>query len=239
MSTLLINYADGSFHEAQKLNLKTGLIIGRFDRAIPYGRADLDADFTARNREVLAQTLGAGCWLWKPYIVLQALKHKMVEGDLLFYCDAGAVFIASATPVLDLCRNEETPILLFSLEPEQTNRKWIKRDCFHYMEMDRSPYLDMPLIVSGYFVCRKAAFTVAFFEEWLSLAEDPRLLTDAPNSCGLPNYPQFVAHRRDQSILSLLGRRHRVPTLPDISQWGNERRPRDIPQILALTRWSA
>ena len=35
MSTLLINYADGSFHEAQKLNLKTGLLIDGFDRAIP------------------------------------------------------------------------------------------------------------------------------------------------------------------------------------------------------------
>src|SRR5260221_11246911 len=59
------------------------------------------------------------------------------------------------------------------------------------MEMDRQPYLDMPLIVSGYFVCRKTPFTVAFFEEWLALAEDMRLLTDAPNSCGLPNYPQI------------------------------------------------
>src|SRR5690349_23833908 len=200
MPTLLINYADGSFHEAQKLNLKTGLLIGRFDRAIPYSRSDLDEDFRARNEAILSQEIGAGYWLWKPYIVLSALKHQMAENDILFYSDAGAVFIAPATPVLDLCRSEEAPILLFTLEPEHTNRKWVKRDCLHYMGMDRQPYLDMPLIVSGYFVCRKTAFTLAFFEEWLALAEDPRILTDAPNTCGLPDYPQFIAHRRDQSI---------------------------------------
>ncbi len=163
----------------------------------------------------------------------------MEADDLLFYCDAGAVFIASAKPVLDLCRRKDTPVVVFSLEAEHRNRKWVKRDCFNYMEMDRQPYLDMPLIVGGYLVCRKTPFTVAFFEEWLALAEDPRLLTDAPNSCGLPNYPQFIAHRRDQSILSLLARKHGIATVPDISQWGNERRSPDLPQILALTRWSA
>jgi hypothetical protein len=239
MSTLLINYADGRFREAQKLNTKTGLLIGGFDRAIPYGREHLDDDFVARNGEILSQPVGAGFWLWKPYVVLTALKREMAEGDLLFYCDAGAVFIARAAPVLDLCRNQALPILLFSLEAEHTIARWTKRDCSYYMGLDHAPYPDLPLLVGGYFVCRKEAAAVAFFEEWLAYAQDPRILTDAPNSCGLPDYPKFVAHRRDQSILSLLGHKHRIPTVPDISQWGNERRPADLPQILALTRWNA
>jgi hypothetical protein len=238
MSTLLINYADGSFHEAQKLNSKTGLLIGRFDRVIGYGRADLDDEFCHRNQATLSLTLGAGCWLWKPYVVLKALKEELSDGDLLFYCDSGAVFLSAAAPVLELCRNLEPPVLLFELEREHSLRKWTKRDCFHYMGMDRQPYLDLPLLVSGYFVCRKEPFTIAFFEEWLKFAEDPRILTDQPNSCGLPNYSEFIAHRRDQSILSLLARKHAVSTVPDISQWGNERRPAGLPQILALTRWS-
>jgi hypothetical protein len=239
MSTLLINYADGKFYEAQKLNLKTGLLIGGFDRAIPFGRNDLDGDFRTRNQATLSQPLGAGYWLWKPHIVLTTLKREMADGDLLFYCDAGAVFIAAAAPVLDLCKDPQPPILLFALENEHTNRKWTKRDCFYYMGLDGPPYADAVHTMATFFVCRKTPFTLAFFEEWLAFAQDPRILTDAANTCGLPNYPQFIAHRRDQSILSLLGRKHAIPTVADISQWGNERRPSHLPQILALTRWNA
>ena len=49
MPTLLINYADLGYFEAQKLNTKTGLGIGGIDRAIPYGRQHLDSEFYARN----------------------------------------------------------------------------------------------------------------------------------------------------------------------------------------------
>ena len=41
------------------------------------------------------------------------------------------------------------------------------------------------------------------------------------------------------SEAEMLGRKYGVPTVPDISQWGNERRAPDLPQILALTRWNA
>ena len=37
-------------------------------------------------------------------------------------------------------------------------------------------------------------------------------------------------HRHDQSILSLLGRKYNIKNIPDISQYGNDRR--DIKQII-------
>ena len=75
-----------------------------------------------------------------------------------------------------------------------------------------------------------------FFAEWLRHAQDERNLTDAPNQCGLPNYPGFVEHRHDQSILSLLGRREGVAVVGDISEWGNSYRAPELPQIIACTR---
>jgi hypothetical protein len=40
-------------------------------------------------------------------------------------------------------------------------------------------------------------------QEWLAGCEDQRILTDISNACGLPNFPDFVEHRHDQSVLTL------------------------------------
>ena len=237
MTILLINYADGGYYEAQKLNSKTGLLVGGADRAIQFGRQHLDPSFLLRNSAVLNHRVGAGRWLWKPYVVVKALRQAMVEGDVLFYADSGCHFVSSVAPVVKLCLQQEKPILLFTLHDVHKNRMYTKRDCFHYMSMDKPPYPDMTAILASFFVCQKTSFTLAFFEEWLRFAEDPRILTEAPNTCGLPNYPGFFEHRFDQSILSLLARKHDIATVPDISQWGNTFRPAEIPQIIEHTRW--
>jgi hypothetical protein len=55
------------------------------------------------------------------------------------------------------------------------------------------------------------------------------------NVCGLPNYPGFEDHRHDQSVLSLLARKHGIATRPDVSQWGDGRRSPELPRIIELT----
>ena len=57
------------------------------------------------------------------------------------------------------------------------------------------------------------AVALALADEWLRCARDERLITDAPNRCGLPNHPAFRAHRHDQSIFSLRCKKRRVPPL--------------------------
>jgi hypothetical protein len=239
MATLLINYADTGFYEAQKRNTTSGLLLGGLNRAIQFGRSHINEEFLTRHAQTFAAKRGAGYWLWKPYIVLFALHRAMEDGDVLFYCDSGSVILEKITPLLELCQNRpDKPVLLFSHPPHYTNAVFTKRDCFHYMELDRPPYIDANHLVGGYFLAQKTPFTIAFFQEWLRYAEDPRILTDAPNTCGLPNYPGYAEHRHDQSILSLLGCKHQVQTVPDISEYGNDRRPPELPQIISLTRYN-
>lgn len=238
MTKVLINYADRAFYTAQQVNKMSGLKVAGFDRAITYGRESLDPTFRARNQAVLSETFGAGCWLWKPYIVISTLHREMSDGDILFYCDSGCRFIRSVDPVIEQCmQRSDRPILLFLLDPSYANRKYTKRDCFHYMGLDGPPYADATQALASFFVCQKTVFTVSFFEQWLRFAEDPRILTDAPNQCGLPNYPDFLEHRFDQSILSLLGRKHDIAMVPDISQYGNGYRPAELPQLIDHSRW--
>lgn len=240
MTCLLVNYADRGFVEAQKYNTHTGLTVGGFDRAAMLNRGHLetDTDFVARNRHILDQPRGAGYWLWKPWAIDLLLRQSLRPGDMLFYCDSGAHFVAPAEPVIELCRDRrDLPVLLFTLDAPHTNAVWTKRDAFVLMDMDRPEVLDAPQILASFLVVERTRPAMAFVAEWLRLAQDHRLITDAPNECGLPDHPGFREHRHDQSILSLLGRKAGAETLPDISQWGNDRRPPEIPQIVAHTRW--
>lgn len=240
MKRVLVNYADGAFATAQKHNARTGLDIGGFDGVAMLGRSHIEVDrgFAARNRAILDQPRGAGYWLWKPYIIWLMLTRHLADGDVLFYCDSGAHFVHSAAPVIERCQSRrDLPLLLFTLQDEHRNSVWTKRDCFHYLGLDRPEFTDAPQILGSFVVCERTPSTIAFVGEWLRHAQDPRLITDAPNACGLPNYPDFRDHRHDQSILSLLGRREGVSLLPDISQWGDDRRPSEIPRILLHTRW--
>jgi hypothetical protein len=88
------------------------------------------------------------------------------------------------------------------------------------MGLDSEPYLSQNQLLASYILMRKNDFVINFINEWLNYAKDYRIITDATNECGLPNYPEFVDHRHDQSILSLLGRKYNIKNIPDVSQFG-------------------
>jgi len=234
MKKVLINYAHRHFLQAQQLNTKSAIEVARFDEAISYGSHDIDQEFIQENQHILHQPKGAGYWLWKPYFIDKTLK-QMNEGDLLFYSDSGAQFIHNIKPLIEPVHNE-CGLLLFSLEDFHQNKKWTKRDCFVLMGLDNEPYLSAPQISASFIVCLNTSTSRDFVAQWLEHAKDPRIITDEPNTCGLPNYGEFVDHRHDQSILSLLGYKHNISTIPDISQHGNARRSSAIPQIMQHTR---
>lgn len=229
----LINYADRAYYNSQKLNSQSATI-GGFDKVISYNSSDIDKDFKAKNQYILGQQRGAGYWAWKPYLIYKTLQN-INDGDFLFYCDAGSIFIRSMNPVIDILDSTKEKILLFELEEIHTIKIWTKRDCLVYMNLDEDKYLNQPQVLGGFIALRKNKFTTLFIEEWLKYSQDPRIITDDPNTCGLDNYPEFKDHRHDQSILSLLARRDNITVIQDPSQWGNGRRT-SIPQIIYLHR---
>jgi hypothetical protein len=235
MQKIAISYADRGFVAAQRENARTALSVGGFDTALCYRRHHLGLWFRWRRRRILRQPRGAGYWVWKPYLIRHTLR-QMRDGDILFYSDCDARFVSSIDPLLPILSGLADPgIIVFSLEDFHINRIWTKRDCFHYLGLDTSSYIDGQQVAAGLFICRRSRPTLAFVEEWLAAVLDARIVTDAPNVCGLPNYPGFRDHRHDQSVLSLLARKHGLTTLPDVSQWGDDRRPPNLPRIIELT----
>ena len=233
---ILVNFATARFFEAQQLNSKTGLSVGGFDRVISYGPHDIDRNFRIRNRAVLRSWTGAGYWLWKPYFIRRALS-LMNEGEFLLYCDSGSHFIAQIEPLIEIALRTGQQILPFELQ--LLERSYTKRDTFILMDCDAPCFVDTHQRLAGFILLRKSPFTVSFVDEFLHLAQDPRLITDSRSRLG-PDYADFVAHRHDQSIFSLLTKRHGLIAYRDPSQWGNDSRDEfstsSYDQLLELTR---
>lgn len=226
MSRWLTSYADAAFQSARDRLMDSAARHG-IDVLRPWGREDLErTGFYQVQRGVLDRPRGGGYWLWKPFVMLETLK-EMRDGDLLVYSDAGIEIIADLDPLFDLCR-ERSEILLFANPyddpgdaPPISCGAWTKRDCFVFMDCDDPACHASPLLDASVLVVRKSPRAVAFVREWWLYCCQPQLMTDAPNVCGLPDLPGYVAHRWDQSILSLLAWREGLELFRQPSQHAN------------------
>jgi hypothetical protein len=236
---VLLNYANQRFADLQRRCSETGLAIGGFDRVLAYGPADIDAEFATANRHILQHQRGNGYWLWKPYFIVRTLE-SLAPGDWLFYCDAGAHFIGPIDPLIDVCQRDGRDLLVFELpHPE---RRYTKRDAFVLLDCDRPEFITSRQRLASFHLWRASPAALAFAREWLTVAQDERLLTDLPNQCGLPNHRRFKEHRHDQSLFSLLTKKHGLAGYRNPSQQGE----RDLAlyanspygQIIAHTRRS-
>lgn len=72
-------------------------------------------------------------------------------------------------------------IMTFSLEKEMLERRYNKRDAFVLMGCDLPEY-----------------------------AQNPRIITEQENTQGLPNYADFIVHRHDQDIWSLMVKKYHL-----------------------------
>ena len=215
---LAINYADESFSKAQKWNLETALRWGA-DKVIGYTPKDIDAEFREKNKDILAAKKGNGFYLWKPYFLNKAYK-ELEDGDYLIYTDAGSIYINKIQYLIDCMEKEEMDIMTFSLEKEMLERKYNKRDAFVLMGCDIPEYANTPQSIGGYVVLKKSPFVEKFLKEDLEYAQDPRIITEQENTQGKPNYPDFVVHRHDQAVWSLMVKKYHLKRFRDPSQFG-------------------
>ncbi|WP_051212882.1 hypothetical protein [Butyrivibrio fibrisolvens] len=246
-----ISYGDKKYCGAAKLNLESARDHGA-DNTILYGPEDLPLGFKLRNWRIYYgrtgrrfKRKGAGYWVWKPYIINETLK-ALNEGDILIYSDGASVYVGDIANIIETMDQEKLNIMIFSLGL-QIERQYTKRDAFVLMDADTPEYTDSRQRIATYVIFRKCQESSEFVNEWLNYSLDYRIITDEKNKTGKDNYPEFVDHRNDQSILSLLAKKRGIREYRDPSQYGNNESewPTDIiershyPQIWYSTRdWS-
>ena len=99
---------------------------------------------------------------------------------------------------------EKKGMWLYATQMDFIEKQYTKRDAFVLMDSDRCEYTDTGQYWAGIQIYKKCSSSIAFVNDWLSYASDRRIVTNDDNTCGKENYPDFIAHRHDQSIFSLL-----------------------------------
>lgn len=205
MATVLVCYAAGPrVHRENQRALVASARRHGVDRVIARGPWPEEDAFTRRHRTLLAAREGAGYWLWKPRCI-QAAMADAAENDTIVYVDSGADLRGSLAPLADASLGRDG-VLFWNDYP---NGMHVKRDCFVLLEADSPAYHHARQLDAALLVFRNVPRARALVEEWLERCTDPRLVSDAPNTCGLPDLPGFTEHRHDQAILTLLFLRQR------------------------------
>ena len=218
MRIVLTNLSN-KLYEESRLRLNASAAKFGIDDVRSYDFEDIrKTSFYTENREILDEPAGMGYWLWKPYVILEALK-SLPEDGLVVYSDSGIEIIASLDPLLRICE-EGPPVILFG-NGDHLNSMWTKRDCFILMGCDTEYYWRSPQCDAAFGIFRKCDLSLKFVEEWLQYCRDPRILTDLPNTCGKHDLPDFLGHRWDQSVLSLMAQKFRLPLYRMPTQFGN------------------
>jgi hypothetical protein len=226
MQTTMICYADDQMTISQQLCIKSAKEIGKFDNALSFNQHSIDKYFYQRHKRILDSPQrggGKGFWLWKPYIVEQAIR-ELPDGDTLVYCDSGVEWIAPFQCLLNARNQEryeaENDIFLFSNGHKHLD--WCKKEVLKAMLPDTWNFQNhTKQVQASVMIFRVNDYTRDFCARWLAWSCIPGFINDSLSNTQLP---EFREHRNDQSILTNLAieegiRLHHWPA----QYWENKR----------------
>lgn len=213
-----VNYADEEYYNAQKWNARFAKWFGRCNCVYAYNRNVLPKEFLEKNKRFFKYKRGGGYWVWKPYILRDAIE-KIEYGDYLFYCDSGALITKSLQKLVNVLERDNQEIMLFEV-CGHNDKTWTKRDVFIALDCDEEEIASSTQRMGGFILIKKSNETIRFLDEYLDYAQKGMLITDEPNEYGVDNYKEFRENRHDQSILSLLSKKWGIKAYRDPSQWG-------------------
>lgn len=210
----VVNYAFGEpFESYRRISSRTAKWFGKADKVFEYTASDITQSYKKKHEKIFAYKRGAGLWLWKPYVILDAL-NKIGEGDWLFYLDSGTTIINDLHKVQKAAIQYNQDIVLF--EQPLLSREFTKRECYIKLGMEDQGENQ----VLGLVLVKKTTKSVHFIEEWLHLCEREDMLSPKHFYPEIAEWDDFVAHREDQALLNLLRIKYQIMVFKDCSDYG-------------------
>lgn len=208
-----------AYHSRVRAICKSAVAFGRFSRVVGVTEKDLqsDAAFWSVHGDFIERTpRGYGNYVWKPYLIAKFLR-ELADDEILVYLDCGCTL----NP-LGLARFDEyvwmvssaadaagPAMISFQME-HQAEIRYSKRALLEHMRPTAAD-LRSGQYVGGIQMMRRCARTAAFAEEWYAIAGMHALIDDTRGA----EHAEFVDHRHDQSVYSLLAKRRGTISIPD------------------------
>jgi len=211
-----ITFATANYMRHAQDICESALTHGGFDDSRIFTPSDIDTHFVERCKGILQCPRGYGYWLWKPYVILKTLCERCNDGDVLVYCDSQFVFIDDIKPfLLEQLEVSSSPYGIAiprnkPNEPSYPEHQWTKGDAFNIILSKREACDDTYQAWGGFIAVKRSTSSIAFIAAWLAYAEDSRIITDIPTQI-IPNHQSFKENRHDQTVLSLIAKRYKIP----------------------------
>ena len=197
--------------------------LGVFTDVWAWTENDLAEDFRRQHLHFMRYTRGFGYWIWKPKVILQALEATPDNGFVV-YADSGCEFNASPEAMtrlreyIEMARNSKPGIMGFTLPFIERQFTKIETALEALGDTDIETFntvMNSAQRVGGINVWHKTPASMAFVREWLDICtrDNYRFVTDEPSL--YVNAPDFIEHRHDQSIFSILSKKYDIHVIPD------------------------
>lgn len=165
--------------------------------------------WTAHNE--LATGPWCGFFSWKPYIIMREMMN-VDDGDVIFYVDADVWWPDSwnmLTEFIGLAKERSIVLNRFSAR----NAQYTQRDTFILMGADFQRYWDSPHVIATMIAIERSNRTLRFVNDWLVASLSYDIVAGKPNEHG-ENFRDFIAHKREQSVLAILAERYDIALGP-------------------------
>lgn len=227
MKKTIFSFGDWRYYPTLDFFKKTAENKANVDEVLTFKESDIETNFYIKNINHFNDQRGFGYWIWKSYFINKLLSSAKEE-DIFLYVDAGNEVLGDLSPLFNLCKENRKGIILFDNSDNNPtgqiwkNNLWTKSDAFNLMNLKDSKYIYGNQINASYIVFRKTRYSLKFFKYFQSLCENYNIISDSKNITEDFN-KDFLDHRHDQSILSLLSIRYNIQIDRDPSETGNIR----------------
>lgn len=160
---------------------------------------------------------GYGFWSWKPYIIHRHLA-SLPEGDVLLYVDAGfSMNVEGLNRFHSYTKRALAhPTGWLAFESGSTQGAYTKRALLRALGADDEITRSLPMLQSCCQFISARPENRALLVRWYELMQQRPLIDDSRSP---DEYGDFVAHRHDQSVFSILAHRHGVDHSKDEIFW--------------------
>jgi hypothetical protein len=213
-----VTYSTDDYESMRKLNVKSAYSKGKADLVFEFTPNDIDEEFKRVNKKILIKKRGAGLWLWKPYVIYKALS-LINDGDYLIYSEAASIYQNKIQYLVDALKLTNQEIMVFELP--LISKQWTKKETFIRMDCFHQGFEDRNQIGASFILMRKGEKAVSFVKEYLSACCDEIIISSEQFDHTIINSKEFLAHREDQSVFSILCMKYKLEPFRDPSQLGN------------------
>lgn len=230
MDHIFITYGNERFKEPLRVIKRQARHCGFFHRIKVYTPKDIPSYIS--STAIFNTQKGGGFWIWKPYIILDALT-KAKEGDIIVYADAGCAFRKESNEWEEIENLLSTHDAIFFqyresfvypgweqfCKKKENNspkiKHWCKPSCtsFFVQRYHTMSFLEDNELWAGSMIIKKTPETMHIIQDWHdTIINCPDLIIDSTPQEDAMAPPFYNCHKHDQTILSILISQYRKNT---------------------------